>query len=403
MIAAAAAVIVPAAAQDATPPPPPPAAAGAPSADPAVLQAAKDAFKKGSWGEADEAALKVLEADPKQLEALYIAGASERQTGSLAAAETHLRTLVEASPNFPLSNFQLGYVLFVQAEQMARDGRYDPAKARYTEAADEFGKETARNPTHMASLSSRAIALTRAGKLDDAIPSYEAWIAAAPQKNDPVVALASAYAAVGKSTEAMAALDRLPDKSPKAAFDGVLAAASVFVAKKDWAAAVPFLEKAVEIDATSTKALALLTEACTRSGLTAEAVAHLQKLLSFDPTPDEAEAVGEAIKATMGDGKSAPAVPGVEPPAALRIPTPRYPKGQDTTVQTEVLVLALVTGNGAVTSTVLVPNRIWKDIRATGFETEATDAVKRGKFAPGTKNGQAAELWIVVAVKFARQ
>jgi hypothetical protein len=105
----------------------------------------------------------------------------------------------------------------------------------------------------------------------------------------------------------------------------------------------------------------------------------------------------------MGDGKSAPAVPGVEPPAALRIPTPRYPKGQDTTVQTEVLVLALVTGNGAVTSTVLVPNRIWKDIRATGFETEATDAVKRGKFAPGTKNGQAAELWIVVAVKFARQ
>jgi hypothetical protein len=71
--------------------------------------------------------------------------------------------------------------------------------------------------------------------------------------------------------------------------------------------------------------------------------------------------------------------------------------------QTEVLVLALILRTGAVGNTVMVPNRIWKDIRTTGFEAEAFDAVKRGKFAVGTKDGQAADLWVVVAVKFQKQ
>jgi len=41
-------------------------------------------------------------------------------------------------------------------------------------------------------------------------------------------------------------------------------------------------------------------------------------------------------------------------------------------------------------------------MRSTGFEQEAIDAVKRGKFLAGTKDGASAELWIVVPVKFAR-
>ncbi len=105
-----AAASLPARAQD-TPPAPAPApapattAAAAPSPD---LQAAKDAFKQGQWQNALDAALKSLAAQPKDLESLYIAGASERQTGKLADAEGHLKTLVEASPSFPLAHFQLG-------------------------------------------------------------------------------------------------------------------------------------------------------------------------------------------------------------------------------------------------------------------------------------------------------
>ena len=369
----------------------------------AALALAKEAFKKGAWQEAREAAATVLQSQPTNLEALYIAGTSERQNGLLADAEKHLKTLVETSPIFPLAHFQLGYVLFLEAEGLTRAGQVEPAKAKYIEAAAEFGKELQRNPTHAPSLSSRAIALSRAGQIDESIQAHEAWIGAAPQKNDPVISLAAMYAGVGRSSDAMGALDRLPDKGAKAALDATIAVANVFVSRRDWSAAVPFLEKAVDTDPASTRARAILTQCCARAGLTNDAARNLQTLMTMDPTPDEAEGVGEAIKATMGDGKSAPAVPGIEPPAALRIPAPRYPTGPDRTVQTEVLVLTQVRQDAAVVNTVLVPNRIWKDIRATGFEAAAFDAVKRGKFVAGTKDGQPAELWIVVSVKFTKQ
>jgi tetratricopeptide (TPR) repeat protein len=395
--------------QDTPPAPAPPAAPEAPApppADPnataAALQQAKDAFKKGAWQEARDAAVIVLEAQPKHLEALYIAGASERQTNRLPEAEDHLKTLVEASPIFPLAHFQYAYVLFLRAEESMRQGQVEPAKAKYIEAAGEFGKELERSPTHAPSLSSRAIALSRGGKIEESVQAHEAWIASAPQKNDPVVSLASTYAAAGRSSDAMATLDRLPDKTPKAVFDATLAAANVFTSRRDWSAAVPFLEKAADTDPTSTRARALLTESCARAGLANDAVRNLQTLLTMEPTQDEAESVGEAIKSTMGDGKSAPSIPGIEPPAALRVPAPRYPKGQDMTVQTEVLVLTLIRQDATVVNTVMVPNRIWKDIHASGFDVAAFDAVKKGKFVAGTKDGQPAELWVVVSVKFAK-
>ena len=394
-----------------TPPPAPPAEAPAPApapapaaADPAVaaLATAKEAFKKGSCPEALEASLKVLETQAANLEALYIAGACERQTNKLAEAEGHLKALLTASPQFPLAHFQLGYALFLQAEEAARGGQAEPAKAKYAEAADEFGKELARNPTHAASLSSRAIALSRAGKLDDAVPAHEAWIAAAAQKNDPVVSLAATYAAAGKSTEAMATLDRLPDKSEKAVMDATLAAAHTFIAKRDWGAAIPFLEKASDTSPTTTRPRALLAQAAARAGLADDAAKHLQTLLSMEPPPDEAEAVGEAIKASFGDGTTAPPRPGVQLPVAVRVPLPRYPKGQDPSVQTDVLVFTQVKIDGTVAQTLLVPNRIWKDIRSSGFEAMAFEAVRRGKFTPGTRDGRGADLWIVVPVKFTR-
>jgi tetratricopeptide (TPR) repeat protein len=407
-LAFSAIVISSAPAQEAPPAPPPPSAPAAPATPPAdpnastaALQQAKDAFKKGTWAEAKDAAVVVLQAQPKQLEALYIAGASERQLNQLPDAEQHLKTLVEASPIFPLAHFQYGYVLFLQAEALTRQGQVEPGKAKYVEAAGEFGKELERSPTHAPSLSSRAIALSRGGRSEESVQAHEAWIAAAPQKNDPVVSLAATFASSGRSSDAMATLDRLPDKTGKAVFDATLAAANVFISRKDWGAAVPFLEKAADTDPTSTRARALLTEACARAGLANDAVRNLQTFLTMDPTSDEAESVGEAIKSTLGDGKSSPSIPGLERPAVLRIPTPRYPKGQDMSVQTEVLVLALIRQDAMVANTVMVPNRIWKDIRASGFDVAAFDAVKRGKFAAGKKDGQPAELWVVVPVKFA--
>jgi tetratricopeptide (TPR) repeat protein len=397
----------PPAAAEAAPAEPEPAEAPPPApvlsdAAVAALQKAKDEFKTGAWTAALEAAKTVLGENPNDLESLYIAGVSERQLNQLAEADAHLKTLIEVEPLFPLAHFQLGYVLFLEAEEKTRDGKVDEAKPLYIGAATAFGQELERSADHIASLSSRAIAYARAGQIDESARAHEAWIAAVPEKNDPVVSLAALYAAVGRATEAMATLDRLPDKTPKATFDATITVASVFTSRRDWSGAVPFLEKAVDLDPTSSSARALLTESCARAGLVNDTARNLETLLTLNPTPEEAEAVGEAIKASIGNGKSAPAVSGVEPPAALRIPAPRYPTGPDRSVETEVLVLTQVRQDNAVVNTILVPNRIWKEIRDTGFEAAAIDAVKRGKFAAGTKDGQPAELWLVVAVKFTK-
>ena len=79
------------------------------------------------------------------------------------------------------------------------------------------------SPTHAAvALQPRDRALAR-GQIEESVQAHDAWIAAAPQKNDPVVSLASTYAGAGRSSDAMATLDRLPDKTRKAVFDATIA------------------------------------------------------------------------------------------------------------------------------------------------------------------------------------
>ena len=105
----------------------------------------------------------------------------------------------------------------------------------------------------------------------------------------------------------------------------------------------------------------------------------------------------------MGDGKSAPSAHRDRAARPLEAPRRRdTPPAPTRACRPRSWCSRSVRQDAAVVSTVMVPNRIWKDIRDTGFEGAAIDAVKRAKFAAGTKDGQPAELWTVVAVKFAR-
>lgn len=375
--------------------PPPLSAAGQ-----ASLQQAKDAFKAGKWQDALAASQKVLAEQPKNWDALYIAGACERQNNDLAAAYGHLKTLVEDSPRFPFAHFQLGYVDFLEAGVLTRDGKADQAKAKYSEAADAFAGELALKPDNLASTSSRAVALARAGRVDEAIAAHEAWIKLTPDKNEPYVSLAATYALAGKPSDAMATLDRLPVKDAKSVFDAATAVANVFSTRDHWGAAVPFAEKAVQVNPTSTTARTLLTQAYARALHFDDAVASLKILLTMNPSPEEAEKAGDAIKATIGDGKSSVSLPGVDPPTKVRLPEPRYPKGQDTSVETTIYILAHISPANQVSETVLIPNRIYKDMETSGFVQEAKDAVERGKFLAGSKDGKPTAMWLTVPVKF---
>lgn len=366
----------------------------------ASLQQAKVAFKAGKWQDALDAAQKVLAEQPKNWDALYIAGACERQNNDLAAAYGHLKTLVEDSPRFPFAHFQLGYVDFLQASALARDGKADDAKAKYSEAADTFAGELALKPDNLASTSSRAVALARAGRVDESIAAHEAWIKLTPDKNEPYVSLAATYALADNPTDAMATLDRLPAKDAKSVFDASTAVANVFSSHNNWGAAVPFAEKAVQAHPTSTTARTLLTEAYARSLHFDDAVASLKILLTMNPSPAEAEKAGDAIKATIGNGKSSVSLPSVDPPTVVRVPSPRYPKGQDTSVETTIFILAHVSPVNQVSETVLIPNRIYKDMESSGFVAAAKEAVERGKYLAGSKNGKPTAMWVTVPVKF---
>ena len=72
-------------------------------------------------------------------------------------------------------------------------------------------------------------------------------------------------------------------------------------------------------------------------------------------------------------------------------------------MQTEVSVLALIRQDAAVVNTVMVPNRIWKDMRTSGIRRRG---VRRREDAasssPARKTDSPRELWVVVPVKFAR-
>jgi len=378
-------------------PAPPPSVVGE-----AALTTAKDAFNASRWQDALDAALKVLEQQSENVDALYIAGASERQLNLLDAAEAHLKTLTGLAPRYPFAHHRLGFVEFLQAEALARDGDQAAARAKYSASAEAFAKELERDPTEIVSASSESIALARAGRIEESVKAHEAWIALAPDKNDAVVSLAATYALADRSTEAMTSLDRLPQKDAKSKIDASTAVANVFIEKKDWGSAVPFLKQPVAIDPQSAHARAVLTATYARALEYDDAVSSLKVLCAMEPAPDVAGIASDAIRATIGDGKTSVSAPGVEPPKALQIPRPRYPRGQDSSVEVEILILARVAPPGKLVDTIMVPNRIWKDLRASGFEEQALAAVKRGKFVSGTKNGEPATLWTAVPVEFSR-
>ena len=72
-------------------------------------------------------------------------------------------------------------------------------------------------------------------------------------------------------------------------------------------------------------------------------------------------------------------------------------------IRTDVTVLARigVDGRPAESDMLLVPNRIWQEIRTLGFEEAAFDAVRRSRFEPGTNaSGKPVARYAMVTVTF---
>lgn len=375
------------------------ATAQEPAGDP--LGEAREAFRGGNYAKALESADAALAADPSNAPAQYIAGTSLLRLGRLDEAEKRLTALDQTAPRFPGLQFQLGYLSFSRAEGLAgQPGQEARAKAHYADAANYFQKELERNPDQAAVASSRAIALGKAGKLDEALAAHDLWAALEPQANLPRVSKGAFLAEAGRLDEALAVLDALPQPDSATVAAAALAYGTTLYEKEKFEPAIRFLSKALANDPSSTRAEGLLVACHARTGDLDRVSAGLTAYLALGPDEEEAAQVGEVIrKSFLGNGIKPP--PDTVRPVLKKLGPVRFPKDQrESGIKTEVLVIVRVLKDGTPGSMDVVPNRIYREMREKGFEAAAIDAVRKGRYEAGTRNGEPADMSVLVPVLF---
>jgi TonB family protein len=86
---------------------------------------------------------------------------------------------------------------------------------------------------------------------------------------------------------------------------------------------------------------------------------------------------------------------GVKPPRAIHSPPPEYPKEARKERREGTVVIKLVVGANGLPRDISVDRPLSPDL-----DKAAMDAVKKWKFAPGTKDGEPVGVWIKVEVSF---
>jgi TonB family protein len=380
--------------QPAQPPAQPPEAAPPPPPDP-VLEAAKEAFRKGEYQAALDSATKVLEGKSEDLEALYVAGVSALRLGDLNAGDAHLNKLLQLEPRMPNIFFHLGHLAFARAEELTKGSRAEEAKAKYAEAAQRFQEEIARAGAEegppIQSLQSRALALARSGQHDEAIAAYEAWIAAAPKSARPYLALGSLLAELGRGADAIAILDRLPKDNAKLAMEGSFAIARTLYAKEKYEDTLAFIRKMQDYSLDSRPLHGLVSATYARLGKLQESAEELCRFVSQNPPIEESESVGEVLKLSFGGDWITAKAPALFPKGALpeaeRTSRPRYPpEARKDRVETQVMLMVKIMPDGTIGETCTVPSGVLDQLRQYGIEQAAIECVKRWKFFPAKKD-----------------
>lgn len=360
------------------------------------LEAAKTAFRGGDYPAALEAAERALEASPNSPTAHYIAGTSLLRLGRIDEVESHLKAVEEVNPRWAGLQFQFGFLDYTRAETAAGEEKVEDANRLYRNAAARFASELERSPDLIAALSSRAVALSKAGDVSDAVAAHEAWIAASPTDPTPVLSLGTILVHAGRTEEALALFARLPDPSPEAVHTAAKAWGSLAYEGPDPELALPFLEKALATIPTDTRSLAMIAGVAAQSGDLERTARELTRFLDAKPKSDEAEQVSELIRSRYAR-RSDPTRPKV-----IRLGTARYPReAMSSNIRTTVSVLARIGVDGKAAEILPLPNRIWDEMRAMGFEEAAFEAVRRGRFEPGTDSaGVPAARYIFLDIPF---
>jgi Flp pilus assembly protein TadD len=196
--------------------------------------AAQRKLASGQVGPALELAKKFTTSNPKDAEAWTLRGSIELQAGNAAEAEKSLQTAVQLDAKNPHALAALGYV-----EAVA--DRVEPARAHLEQAlalqpdivpamnnlallkladgpaaaAELLGQASKAQPESTVLRNNLAVALARAGKLDQAQPLLEALVQAQPNEPDWKWNLALVLQASGRTADALKQLQPLADAGSK--------------------------------------------------------------------------------------------------------------------------------------------------------------------------------------------
>ena len=211
------------------------------------LKKASDQLNSGKHAEALTTANAILEAKPDLGTGFFLRGAALFGLGRLEEAEADLRRAVELIPEQPGLHGTLGDTLLLRADALRQDeATADQAKAVFSESADFFGKELELEGTGDQVLRNQVIALQFADREEDLKAALERLIERTPDDKEPYLQLAEMAAADGNHDEAMAWVDRIPNKGDETVATLFNLAVSLYNDSR-YDEAEPILAKAFEI------------------------------------------------------------------------------------------------------------------------------------------------------------
>lgn len=233
-----------------------------------LIQAAAQAHASGRLQEAEQLALRVLESNPNDLEAMLVIGVVAVKADDFAKAERTLRRITEIDP----SSFDACFWLSMVLRRLGRNADALEMALRAVHADDT--SEHALNQLGMCQLDS--------GKGADAVTSFKRAIKVAPNIGPFFDNLGRALQSIGKNEEAIAAYRQVLAIGP-VRIAALFRLGDAYMIQPDVAGAAQCARTILKMDPNSIQGNLLLARALIGDGQVAEGAEYARKAIELSP------------------------------------------------------------------------------------------------------------------------
>jgi predicted O-linked N-acetylglucosamine transferase (SPINDLY family) len=280
--------------------------------------------RQGHLAEAQAVYQKILKKRPNHLEALYMLGVCERQSGNFVAAVRLLRRALLIDPKSPEVHSELGLALEaaqhldealacfdkliglkpVSAEAHYNRGNILLALGRFDQAIASFGNTNSIDPNHVSAWNNRGNALLQLGKLEQCFASYSNALALKPTHVSALINRGTTLLQLKQAQQAMTDFDHALALSPDQVVAWTNRGEALRVLRR-FEDALASCDKAFSISPDNAHAWLVRASILKDVGLETEALAACQRALEINPNFSEAlTKLGEHL-ALQGDVEAA--------------------------------------------------------------------------------------------------